>query len=114
MELTLFHNPRCSKSRQALAILQMRELEFTEYLYLVKGLSVTQIRDMISRYDGELSDLVRTGEAEYKVSPVDLDNEDEVIALLVTSPRCLERPILDNGEKIVIGRPPENIITLLP
>jgi len=114
MALTLFHNPRCSKSRQALGILQTRELEFTEYLYLVEGLSVSQVRELISRYDGKLSDLVRTGEAEYKASPVDLEDEDEVVALLVTSPRCLERPILDDGNSAVIGRPPENIITLLP
>jgi arsenate reductase len=92
----------------------MRELEFTEYLYLVEGLSVSQARELISHYDGKLSDLVRTGEAEYKASPVDLDDEDEVVALLVTSPRCLERPILDDGNRAVIGRPPEDIIPLLP
>jgi arsenate reductase len=112
--MRLYHNPRCSKSRQALALLDTREIEYEDYRYLVEGLSKSDIVGLIERYDGQPANLVRTGEDEYKTSPINLESVDDIVALLMTSPRCLQRPILDDGERAIIGRPPEDILTLLP
>ena len=112
--MRLYHNPRCSKSRQAVALLDMREIEYEDYRYLVEGLSKSDIIGLIDRYDGQPAELVRTGEDEYKSSPINLESVDDIVALLMTSPRCLQRPILDDGERAVIGRPTEEILTLLP
>ena len=114
MNLKLYHNPRCSKSRQALVLLQERKIDFDEIRYLNDGLNRSEIEGIISRYQGSSSDLVRTNEQEYKSNKINLDIDSEIIELLLNYSKCLQRPLLDNGEIVVIGRPPENILTLLP
>ena len=114
MNLKLYHNPRCSKSRQALVLLQERNIDFHEIRYLNDGLNRSEIEGIISRYQGSSSDIVRTNEQEYKSNKINLDIDSEIIELLLNYPRCLQRPLLDNGNVVVIGRPPENVLTLLP
>ena len=114
MNLKLYHNPRCSKSRQALNLLQERDINFQEIRYLNDGLNRSEIEGLISRYQGSSSDLVRIDEQEYKSNKIDLDVDSEIIELLLNYPKCLQRPLLDDGHTVVIGRPPENILTLLP
>jgi arsenate reductase len=108
MAYRLYHNPRCSKSRQALALLEIREIEFEEYRYLDLGIKPEDLAII-----GKLKDIIRIGEAEYKTSPIDLENLQEVSALLQTSPTLCQRPILIANGKAIIGRPPEKILTLL-
>ena len=114
MNLKLYHNPRCSKSRQALNLLQERDINFQEIRYLNNGLNRSEIEGLISRYQGSSSDIVRIDEQEYKSNKIDLDVDSEIIELLLNYPKCLQRPLLDDGHTVVIGRPPENILTLLP
>ncbi|CAI8161985.1 MAG: Regulatory protein Spx [Methanobacteriota archaeon] len=114
MNLKLYHNPRCSKSRQALNLLQERDINFQEIRYLNDGLNRSEIEGLISRYQGSSSDIVRIDEQEYKSNKIDLDVDSEIIELLLNYPKCLQRPLLDDGHTVVIGRPPENILTLLP
>ena len=114
MNLKLYHNPRCSKSRQALNLLQERDINFQEIRYLNDGLNRSEIEGLISRYQGSSSDIVRIDEQEYKSNKINLDVDSEIIELLLNYPKCLQRPLLDDGHTIVIGRPPENILTLLP
>tara|TARA_B100001778_G_scaffold287473_1_gene255282 strand:+ start:674 stop:1069 length:396 start_codon:yes stop_codon:yes gene_type:complete len=114
MNLKLYHNPRCSKSRQALNLLQERDINFQEIRYLNDGLNRSEIEGLISRYQGSSSDIVRINEQEYKSNKINLDVDSEIIELLLNYPKCLQRPLLDDGHTIVIGRPPENILTLLP
>lgn len=108
MSYRLYHNPRCSKSRQALALLQIRKIEFDEYRYLDLGVKPEDLEILC-----KLDDIIRTGDAEYKASPINLEDQHEVNALLQTSPKLCQRPILIANGKAVIGRPPENILTLL-
>tara|TARA_B100001250_G_scaffold59980_1_gene46768 strand:+ start:277 stop:672 length:396 start_codon:yes stop_codon:yes gene_type:complete len=114
MNLKLYHNPRCSKSRQALNLLQERDINFQEIRYLNDGLNRSEIEGLISRYQGSSSDIVRIDEQEYKSNKINLDVDSEIIELLLNYPKCLQRPLLDDGHTVVIGRPPENILTLLP
>lgn len=114
MDLKLYHNPRCSKSRQALNLLQERDINFQEIRYLNDGLNRSEIEGLISRYQGSSSDIVRIDEQEYKSNKINLDVDSEIIELLLNYPKCLQRPLLDDGHTVVIGRPPENILTLLP
>ena len=105
--MRLYHNPRCSKSRQALALLNERDIEFEVYLYLKLGISEDDI-DLLTSLDG----IIRKNDLE-KGSNIDFSDNEQVSKLLKTQPKLLQRPILVLGDKAVIGRPPENILTLL-
>ena len=105
--MRLYHNPRCSKSRQALALLNERDIDFEVYLYLKLGISEDDV-DLLSSLDG----IFRKNDLE-KGSNIDFSDNEEVSKLLKTQPKLLQRPILVLGDKAVIGRPPENILTLL-
>ena len=105
--MRLYHNPRCSKSRQALTIMNDSGVEFEEYRYLDLGIANEDL-EIISR----LENVVRTADITSDVE-VDLSSQIEVMELLKNNPRLLQRPILMRDNKAVIGRPPEDIITLL-
>jgi len=105
--MRLYHNPRCSKSRQALSIMNESGVEFEEYRYLDLGIDPEDF-DVLS----SLSDVIRTAELDGD-NIADLTSKTEVIDLLKNNPRLLQRPILIRGNKAIIGRPPEDIIILL-
>jgi arsenate reductase len=105
--MRLYHNPRCSKSRQALSLMNESGVEFEEYRYLDLGIHTDDLEIL-----SNLENVIRTADLESNES-IDLSNQIEVMSLLKSNPRVLQRPILIRGEKAVIGRPPEDIITLL-
>tara|TARA_Y100000768_G_C23858877_1_gene624666 strand:+ start:429 stop:749 length:321 start_codon:yes stop_codon:yes gene_type:complete len=105
--MRLYHNPRCSKSRQALAILVERNLDFEDYRYLEQGIAVEDIEVLLG-----LEGLIRKQELDKSLN-FDLNNHDVVRKLLQDNPKALERPILIKNGRAVIGRPPENILDLL-
>ena len=105
--MRLYHNPRCSKSRQALAILVERNLEFEDYRYLEYGIAAEDIELLLG-----IEGLIRKQELDKSLS-FDLNNHDVVRKLLQDNPKALERPILIKDGRAVIGRPPENILDLL-
>ncbi|SDB46732.1 arsenate reductase [Pseudomonas sp. NFACC23-1] len=115
-DLTLYHNPRCSKSRGALELLEARGLTPTVVRYLETPLDATQLERLLGKLGTTARQLLRTGEDEYK----DLNLADEslsqaqLIAAIAAHPKLMERPILEAGEKAVIGRPPEKILEILP
>lgn len=115
-DLTLYHNPRCSKSRGALELLEARGLTPTVVRYLETPLDVAQLERLLGKLGTTARQLLRTGEDEYK----DLNLADEslsqaqLIAAIAAHPKLMERPILEAGEKAVIGRPPEKILEILP
>ena len=109
----LYHNPRCSKSRQALALLTESVNDFTQVLYLQGGLSKSTILDLIVRLKGEPRDLIRTGQPEFRESSLstnDLDDTEVICQLIIQFPILLQRPLFDDGKVVYIGRPPENIL----
>ena len=115
MSLTIYHNPRCSKSRQTLALIKEAGIEPKLVLYLENTLSASEIRELLSRLGfNSARDLMRRGEKDYKA--LDLKNEqdeDALIQAMVSHPKLIERPIVDDGRRAVLGRPPENVHELL-
>lgn len=115
-DLTLYHNPRCSKSRGALELLEARGLTPNVVRYLENPLNAAQIKALLGKLGISVRQLLRTGEDEYKMLQLADDSlsEDQLIAAIAEHPKLMERPILESGAKAVIGRPPENILELLP
>jgi arsenate reductase len=115
-ELTLYHNPRCTKSRGALELLEARGLTPTIIRYLDTPPDAAQLRDLLGKLGIGARALLRKGEDEYKtLNLTDTSLSDEqLIAAMAAHPKLIERPILVVGDKAVIGRPPENILEILP
>lgn len=116
MSLKIYHNPRCSKSRQTLALLRERGLEPEVIRYLEQPPSPAELKRIIDCLGVRARDLVRTGEALYTTlgladhSP----DDEELIDIICRHPGLLERPIVVAGERARIGRPPEAVEAILP
>lgn len=114
-ELTLYHNPRCSKSRSALALLEARGLAPTVVRYLETPPDAATLRTLLARLGLGARQLLRTGEDAYQTlglaDPALTD--EQLIAAMVEQPILIERPILVAGDRAVIGRPPENVLEIL-
>lgn len=114
-DLTLYHNPRCSKSRGALELLEARGLTPTIIRYLETPPDAAQLRDLLGKLGIGARELLRNGEEEYKaLNLADTGLSDEqLIAAMAAHPKLIERPILVVGDKAVIGRPPERVLEIL-
>ncbi|MFY1667136.1 arsenate reductase (glutaredoxin) [Pseudomonas sp. Pseu.R1] len=115
-DLTLYHNPRCSKSRGALELLEARGLAPTIVRYLETPPTAAQLRDLLGKLGIGARALLRTGEDEYKaLNLADTSlSDDALIDAMAAHPKLIERPILIAGDKAVIGRPPEKVLEILP
>jgi arsenate reductase len=111
----IFHNPRCSKSRQTLELLTERGIEPEIIRYLETPPTEQQLQDILAALNLEPRDLMRTKEKEYKEQG--LDNPDlsrkQLIAAMVATPKLIERPIVLANGKAALGRPPENVLAIL-
>jgi len=105
--MRLYHNPRCSKSRQAFALLVERNIEFEDYRYLDNGIDLDEL-DILVPLEG----VIRTKDVDKSLG-YDLNNVGDIRKLLIDNPKALERPILIRNGHAVIGRPPEKILVLL-
>jgi arsenate reductase len=117
MSLTIYHNPRCSKSRKTLEIIRNAGVEPTILLYLDDTPSAVEIAAIADKLGLTVADLLRRGEREFKEA-TDLPDLDDNMALaewVQAHPVVLERPIVVDGDtgKAVVGRPPENVNELL-
>ena len=115
-DLTLYHNPRCSKSRGALELLEARGLTPTVVRYLDTPLDASQLRDLLAKLKISARQLLRTGEDEFKaLNLADASlSEAQLIDAMAAHPKLIERPILVVGNKAVIGRPPEKVLEIRP
>ncbi|MCL6688555.1 arsenate reductase (glutaredoxin) [Pseudomonas sp. R3.Fl] len=115
-QLTLFHNPRCSKSRGALELLEARGLAPTIVRYLETPPSAAELRALLGKLGIGARQLLRTGEEEYKALGLDDPqlSDAQLIEAMAAHPKLIERPILVAGDKAVIGRPPEKVLEILP
>ncbi|MDA0651911.1 MAG: arsenate reductase (glutaredoxin) [Proteobacteria bacterium] len=117
--ITIYHNPRCSKSRATLKILEEKGIQPVIIEYLQTPPDAATLDGFLGKLGMEPRDLMRKGEAPYK----ELNLADEtahdswdraaLIAAMVANPILIERPIVVNGEKIALGRPPENVLGIL-
>lgn len=115
MEISIYHNPRCSKSRQTLQLLNDRGIEPKIINYLQDPPTHQQIDSILRGLDFEPRQLMRVKEKEYKELKLDDPalSRDQLIAAMVTTPKLIERPIVIAGDQIAIGRPPESVLTIL-
>ena len=115
-DLTLYHNPRCSKSRGALQLLEERGLTPTIVRYLENPPSAAQLSDLLGKLGIGARQLLRSGEDDYRaLNLADPGlSEAQLIEAMVAHPKLIERPILIVGSKAVIGRPPEKVLEILP
>ena len=115
-DLTLYHNPRCSKSRGALELLEARGLAPTVVRYLETPLDAAQLKALLGKLGISARQLLRSGEDEYKaLNLADASlSEAQLIAAIAAHPKLMERPILETADKAIIGRPPENVLEILP
>lgn len=115
MATTIYHNPRCSKSRQTLQLLNdhMQQADIIEYLKTPPDAET--LKDILARLGMKPRQLMRTGEDIYK--ELNLDDEsltdDQLINAMVANPKLIERPIVVKDGKVAIGRPPENVLSIL-
>ena len=112
--ITIYHNPRCSKSRAACALIAGRGVKAEVIDYLTAPPSRDELRRLLDKLDMRASELVRRGEAVFKENYQGRELSDEQwLDALIAQPILIERPIVVCGEKAVIGRPPEKVLELL-
>ncbi len=112
--IRIYHNPRCSKSRQGLAILEASGKDFEIIKYLDEEITAEDLETIISKLDIKPIDLVRKNEAIWKSDfKGKLLSDKDVIKAMITHPKLIERPIVINGNRATIGRPPETILNII-
>lgn len=112
---TIYHNPRCSKSRQTLQLLQENGVEPEVVLYLETPPSADKLKAILGKLGIDARDLLRTGEEPYKQLNLKDSalSETQLIDAMAQNPILIQRPIVVKGDKAAIGRPPENVLELL-
>ncbi|MEO1255788.1 MAG: arsenate reductase (glutaredoxin) [Bacteroidota bacterium] len=112
--ITIYHNPRCSKSRQTLALIEEKGADFVVKEYLKKPPSKKELQQIVDLLEIKPFDLIRRGEAEYKENFKGKSlSDDEWLEAMVSHPKLIERPIVLHEHKAVIGRPPENVLDII-
>ena len=113
-DYTIYHNPRCSKSRSTLALLQDKGIEPDIVLYLETSPDAAEIQGLLDKLGISARDLVRRGEQAYRDAGLGRDSGDaDILAAMAANPKLIERPIVVHGDRAVLGRPPENVLDLI-
>lgn len=113
--VSIYHNPRCSKSRQTLALLEERGIDPEIILYLETPPSAETLTDVLQKLGITPRQLLRKGEDAYKennLSDTSLSDQ-QLIDAMIAHPKLIERPIVINGSKAALGRPPEQVLDIL-
>ena len=115
MNVKIYHNPRCSKSRQTLALLEDRGVELEIIDYLKTPPSADELKSIVKKLGVSARDITRKNEDAYKDNNLGdkTKSDDDIIAAMVASPKLMERPIVVAGEKAAIGRPPQSVLNIL-
>lgn len=114
-QYTIYHNPRCSKSRQTLALLEDKGVSPEIVLYLESAPSADELATIIAKLGFAPRQLLRKGEDAFKENNLADDSltDAQLIAAMAEFPKLIERPIVVKGEQAVLGRPPENVLALV-
>ncbi len=115
MSVKIYHNPRCSKSRQTLALIKEKGVEPEIVEYLKNPPSAETLTALLSQLGLEPRQLIRRGEAIYKELKLNDTalSDDALITAMVENPILIERPIVSSGSKAALGRPPEAVLDIL-
>jgi arsenate reductase len=113
-ELLLLHNPKCSKSRATLALLEDRGAVFATRLYLEDPLDVDELRELGRRLGRAPIEFTRTKQSEFETAGLSKSADAEaILSAMAAHPILMERPVLVRGDRAAIGRPPEDVLALL-
>lgn len=113
MKVTIWHNPRCSKSRQTLQLLNDRGIEPEIVDYQKAPPNADEIRRVLALLSCKASQVVRKGETIYKELDLASASEDKLLEAMANNPILIERPIVEANGKAALGRPPENVLSIL-
>jgi arsenate reductase len=115
MTVTIYHNPRCSKSRQTLALLEEKGIAPKIVKYLETPPSAAELKRILKKLGLKARDILRKGEAAYDELGLEDSGhtDDELLALMVKNPILIERPIVVSGDRAAIGRPPEAVLKIV-
>lgn len=112
--IKIWHNNRCSKSREAKTLLEDRGVEFEVFEYLKNEFSKEELLQVMAQLNiKDINEMLRKKEKEYKELDIGNKSQNEILDLVVQNPKLVERPIIIKGTKAVIARPMENLINLL-
>ena len=114
-DIQIYHNPRCSKSRQTLALLQEKGIEPEVIEYLKQVPAADELKAVLTKLGITARELLRTKEDAYKEHNLADDSlsDDAIIAAMIASPKLIERPIVINGDAARLGRPPEQVLEII-
>jgi arsenate reductase len=114
-EAIFYHNPQCSKSKQALEIIENQNINTKVILYLKDKLTKSMLKQILDLSELSVRDIIRSNEREYKENNLDNLNltQDEILEIIVRHPKLLQRPVLVYNDKAIIGRPPEVILRII-
>jgi len=115
MSVTIYHNPRCSKSRQTLQIIESKKIKPTIIEYLKQPPNKIELKSILKKLQLRAHDIVRIKEAEFQQLGLDIiaASEDQILDAMITYPILMERPIVVNGEHAIVARPPEKVLEIL-
>ena len=112
--MKIYHNPRCKKSRQTLDIINKNKKELEIVEYLKDSLSISELEIIIEKLGITAIELVRKNELIWKENYKGKNLSDkEIVQAMIENPKIMERPIVVNGEKAVLGRPPETVLKII-
>lgn len=113
-EIQIYHNPRCSKSRQTLALLEENGINASVVEYLKEVPDADTLKSVLSKLGISARELLRNKEDAYKEHNLADQSltDDQIITAMIASPKLIERPIVINGDKARIGRPPEQVLEI--
>ncbi len=116
MTIIIYHNPRCSKSRKTLELLQANSQDPQIHEYLKQPVAADTLAELANKLGVQAEGIMRSGEEEFREQREALSNmtETEKFAWLAAHPKVLQRPIVVAGDQARIGRPPENVLEILP
>ncbi len=114
-QFTIYHNPRCSKSRQTLAILEEHNIQPDIVLYLEDTPNKQKLQELLQQLNMTARDILRKSEDAYKENALSDQtlSDDALLNAMIAEPKLIERPIVVKGRKAVLGRPPENVLELI-
>jgi len=112
--MIIYHNPRCSKSREAISILEKNKCQFEVREYLKETPSVIELKELLQKLGCKAIDIVRKSETLYKENFADKQlSETQWVKILSANPILIERPIIIDGQKAIVGRPPVILLDLI-
>ena len=114
-EAIFYHNPKCSKSRKALEIIDTHNINTKVIFYLKDKITKSMLKDILDSSGLSIRDIIRSNEKEYKENNIDNLNltKDELLDLILKHPKLLQRPVFVFNNKAIIGRPPEDILKII-